>query len=38
MTRLFLILTLCGLTACTTYKLWTQADEDEEAGRGEPFL
>jgi YecR-like lipoprotein len=32
MTRLFLFLTLCGLAACTTYKLWTPADENEEEG------
>jgi hypothetical protein len=32
MTRLILVLTLCGLAACTTYKLWTQAGESEEEG------
>jgi len=33
MTRLFIVLlAFCGLAACTTYKLWSEAEGSEEEG------
>ena len=32
MTRLILIAVVCGLAGCTTYKLWNEADSDQDTG------
>jgi len=32
MTRILLIALACGLAACTTYKLWNEADSDQDTG------